>query len=166
MAKIITFSRTFPAYHPKAGQPTDFVHKIWKSIPVDQIQLVPYAEAYFKTFPWDPIQVERFSKMLPKHHTIRAGHRWEAGEVFSPRVWSGKPYNSPMITIAPDIKIEKVWNVEVDEDGCFWVYCNREGEDILDEVAQNDGLSRKDLLEWFDKPFAGQIICWNKNISY
>lgn len=30
--KRITFSRTFPAYHPKAGQPTHFVEKLLNSI--------------------------------------------------------------------------------------------------------------------------------------
>lgn len=160
MAKIITFSRTFPAYHPKAGQPTHFVEKLIEGfLALGDVEITD-----------EQLQLCDFKIMRPdiweKWHTIRAGHRWKAGDVFSPRVWSGKPYNSPMITIAPDITIEKVWNVEVDEDGCFWVYCNREGKDILDEVAQNDGLSRKDMLDWFDTPFTGQIICWNRNIEY
>jgi hypothetical protein len=30
MSRVLTFSRVFPAYHPKAGQPTGFVEKIWK----------------------------------------------------------------------------------------------------------------------------------------
>lgn len=28
MSKVITFSRVFPKYHPKAGQPTGFVKSI------------------------------------------------------------------------------------------------------------------------------------------
>lgn len=32
MAKVITFSRTFPSYHPKAGQPTYFVEKFYNSL--------------------------------------------------------------------------------------------------------------------------------------
>jgi hypothetical protein len=166
MAKVITFSRTFPAYHPKAGQPTDFVHKIWKSLPLRPIQLLPYAEAYSAVFPWRGSDAARHAQQPPKYHTIRAGHRWKAGDKFSPRVWSGKPYNSKMITIAPDIEIVKVWNVEVDEDQCLWVYCDRDGEFITDEVAKNDGLSRSDLMAWFNRPMTGQIICWNRDISY
>jgi hypothetical protein len=30
--KVITFSRTYPSYHPKAGQPTYFVEKVWSSL--------------------------------------------------------------------------------------------------------------------------------------
>lgn len=32
MSKVITFSRTFPAYHPRKGEPTYFVEKFWTSI--------------------------------------------------------------------------------------------------------------------------------------
>ena len=32
MAKVITVSQKFPASHPKAGQPTHFVEKIWCSL--------------------------------------------------------------------------------------------------------------------------------------
>lgn len=32
MAKVITFSRVFPSYHPKAGQPTYFVEAIYKAL--------------------------------------------------------------------------------------------------------------------------------------
>jgi hypothetical protein len=31
MSKVITFSRVFPSYHPKKGQPTYFVEKLYKS---------------------------------------------------------------------------------------------------------------------------------------
>ena len=32
MSKVIIFSRVFPAYHQKVGQPTYFVEKLWQSI--------------------------------------------------------------------------------------------------------------------------------------
>ena len=32
MAKVITVSQKFPDSHPKAGQPTHFVEKIWSSL--------------------------------------------------------------------------------------------------------------------------------------
>ena len=35
MARIITFSRTFPAYHPKAGEPTYFVEMILNDLGID-----------------------------------------------------------------------------------------------------------------------------------
>lgn len=37
---------------------------------------------------------------------------------------------------------------------------------LLQLLSFNDGLSRKDFKDWFAKPFAGQIICWNEKINY
>jgi hypothetical protein len=72
MAKVLTFSRTFPKYHPKAGQPTYFVEKFWESIGL------PDKEYCFNL----PDEYQNFlradSKLIwPKHHTIRAGHRFK-----------------------------------------------------------------------------------------
>lgn len=168
MSKVITFSRVFPAYHPKAGELTHFVEKIWTSINAN------VAEA-------DGLPDERerycFEKYSPKHHTIRSGNRFKAGEYFSPRVWSGKPYNSKQIIIAPDLKIEKAWNVEVEkdsfrnDDGAITVITKiiiegKHKTEYYEMLAQNDGLTLNDLCCWFPKPFKGQIICWNKNIEY
>lgn len=36
-----------------------------------------------------------------KHHTIRAGNRFKTGDYFSPRVWSGSPYNSKQLNMRP-----------------------------------------------------------------
>ena len=101
MSKIMTFSRTFPAYHPKAGQPTYFVEKILRGIHTLDDHVKPI------------INFDVCSTCAPKHHTIRAGNRWKVGDKFSPRVWSGKPYCSPMITIAPDIEVKKVYPIEM-----------------------------------------------------
>lgn len=154
MSKVIIFSRVFPANHPKAGQPTYFVEKFLSSINYinnDEERL------------FNPrLSVDRFG---PKHHTIRAGSRWKAGDKFSPRVWSGKPYNSKQIIIAPDIEIKKVWNFEIKNGqlllGGYAIY-------QYADVAENDGLSGEDFLAWFrfPKPFTGQIICWSDKIKY
>ena len=138
MAKVITFSRTFPSYHPKKGQETKFVEKFLNGV---------------------------------KCHTIRAGNRWNIGDKFSPRFWSGKPYRSPQIIIAADTEIKKVWDFEIKDelmliDNKF--YCWSSSTALLDKLADNDGLSRVELLDWFKYPkdFKGQIICWNENINY
>ena len=38
------------------------------------------------------------------------------------------------------------------------------------DVATNDGLSFNDMRDWFNvkenKPFLGQILCWNESIDY
>ena len=169
MAKVITFSRTFPSYHPRKGQPTHFVEAFYKSLYL------------MKTIPKeleDFFVHEKFINGLTKHHTIRAGRRFKKGDLFSPRVWgddinpkSGKsgPYHSKQVILAQDTEIKQVWDIEINKDGFI-----RIGSDIRvlsfgneTKLAENDGLTRDDLFEWFAKlPFSGQIICWNENIKY
>lgn len=110
-----------------------------------------------------------------KHHTIRRGYRWKVGDKFSPRVWSGKPYQSKQIIIAPDIEIKKIWDVEI-----FMLEGRLhagipEANNIhrllpLNQIAKNDGLTFEDMRDWFNvkegKHFHGQILCWNENIEY
>jgi hypothetical protein len=172
MARVITFSRTFPAYHPKKGQPTYFVEGILNTmagiLPSDYYSFLKLnsgnekvAEAFFDTITED-------ITLFNKSHTIRAGRRWKAGDKFSPRVWSGKPYNSKMITIAPDIEIKKVWDFEVGPFGLVFINCLSVSDSTFEKVASNDGLTLDELKEWFQypKPFDGQIICWNESIIY
>jgi len=169
MSRVITFSRTFPSYHPKAGEQTDFVQKIWKSIGVAQNQ----GELYKLGIKADSfLQLPEYS---PKHHTVRAGHRWKVGDKFSPRVWSGKPYNSPQIIIAPDIEIKQIYDFEMNDDCEYYINGKRYSGDELAKVAKNDGLSIIDFGCWFAgksvasskrNPFDGQIICWSEKIKY
>jgi len=179
MSKVITFSRTFPAYHPKAGQPTYFVEQIWNGL-IDNSFKIDYAKIC--TFNnelspdilwpfWKAINIG-FSGLGVKHHTIRSGNRWKVGDKFSPRVWSGKPYKSKQIIIAPDIEVKKVWEFEIDANGIYIIndtYVGFKKEELL---AKNDGLTVDELQHWFipsmkkHKPFSGQIICWNENINY
>lgn len=161
MSRVITFSRTFPSYHPKAGQPTYFVEKIYNSLYGHNIRNWPHNTP-------DKLEIDADITEI-KHHTIRAGNRWKAGDWFSPRVWSGKAYHSPQITIASDIEIKKVWNIGLKIRGDFKEFycgdCDLTGTSLI-EIANNDGLTLSDLFSWFNKPFEGQIICWNRNIKY
>lgn len=169
MSRVITFSRTFPAYHPRKGQSTFFVEKILNSI------------YWPKSIHDIPIEVQNIITDLVlfdrdvKYHTIRAGNRWKEGDCFSPRVWSGKPYKTKQIIIAPDIKIEKVWSFEITPTGaecCIFIDSFSKPFSLLDSIARNDGLTRDDFNHWFstkqirNNGFKGQIICWNKNIKY
>ena len=101
--------------------------------------------------------------------------------MFSPRVWSGKPYRSKQIIIGPDIEIKNEQSFELipfvwwDEfklkiDGKLIT-----DEKLFNDLVRNDGLSNVNFLHWFGngmeasskrKPFDGQIICWNKNVNY
>lgn len=166
MAKVITFSRTFPVYHPKAGKPTFFVEKFLKSIDeAHQLNVWDRSDLSF-------INQWTLTECEPKHHTIRVGNRWKLGDKFSPRIWSDKPYKSKQIQFAPDTEIKKIYDIEMDAEGVF--YINGKYVDVTSSicdgrtVADNDGLSSDDLLDWFPvgKPFKGQIICWNENINY
>jgi hypothetical protein len=172
MSRVITFSRNFPATHPKKGEPTYFVEKIVSDIHSQGVRPYDIPEEIFCT--------EMYLLCEPKHHTIRAGNRWKVRDKFSPRVWSGKPYRSPQITIAPDITITGIldFKIEVDKDYICVLINNypfyEENSEMVTQVealetlARNDGLSIEDFKSWFNwgQPFTGQIICWNKEIGY
>jgi hypothetical protein len=180
MSRVITFSRTFPAYHPRAGEPTYFVEKLYKSIlkPTDHVPITGIESG---------LSLFALADAQPKHHTIRAGHRWKVGDWFSPRVWSGKPYNSKQIVIAPDIQVKKVWDFEMDKCGVCAIakpgkqviytfeYDDQWPDSLDNDIAKNDGLTPADFYFWFSRSpefkrsedgFSGQIICWNENIEY
>jgi hypothetical protein len=191
MSKVITFSRVFPSYHPKKGQPTYFPEKIITSLDIEEYRKMTLMDFLSEEF--DPTE-EEFIKgscnplfhHIPKYHTIRAGQRWKEGDWFSPRVWSGKPYNSPQIIIAEDIQIKKALDIEITlvqdyltigiEDDLFYEENSRFAiqKDSLELLSKNDGLSSQDLKDWFllspnfkkKSSFVGQIICWNDQINY
>jgi hypothetical protein len=176
MSKVITFSRVFPSYHPRAGDETYFVERLWKSFYSKEVGLPSnfhsFVDAYIGA---DLIQhssfesnVELYDRIEPKHHTIRAGHRFKSGDWFSPRVWSGKPYNSKQIQFAPDIQVKKVYSFSI---GLGAIYIDQQrwiDKSFIAKVAGNDGLEMQDFLDWFQypKPFDGQIISWNESINY
>jgi hypothetical protein len=188
MAKITTFSRTFPAYHPKKGEPTYFVEAILTQLGIEY-QYSEYLEWLYENNPkisngflvdfWHSLKKD----IGPKSHTIRSHKKpLKVGEFINPVCWAGKPYNKTkegfwQIKFAPDIEIKKGWYFEIAEfnDG-FWIdfgsYHLSEHMDldhtILPSLARNDGLTLAELLQWFKfpTPFKGQIICWNEILNY
>lgn len=185
MARVITFSRTFPNYHPRAGEPTFFVEKIWESIYLQGDHPIWLGENYTRLTELLPglKSVGLHSIHVPKHHTIRAGNRWKVGDWFSPRVWSGKPYNSKQIQFAPDIQVKKTWKydmrfVRVDGELNLYAFVNENLVDTstAERIAANDGLSMQGFTDWFVKSgqkfivnvpiFDGQIFCWNETVDY
>jgi hypothetical protein len=168
MAIVITFSRTFPSYHPKHGQPTHFVEKVIKSLPYSLHDESAWGN--LELCKKLDLAIDIWKDIPKKHHTIRAGNRWKVGDWFSPRVWSGKPYASKMIQFAPDVQIKKLWDFEMMEDGCIHIngelYAYPNSDFALQPLAENDGLEWVDLLNWFQEPFKGQIICWNEDVTY
>jgi hypothetical protein len=177
MSRVITFSRVFPSYHPRAGEPTHFVEKIWQSLGGVSTEYTNnfMTPNYKDSIVWG----YQLVKGGPKVHTIRSGHRWKKGDWFSPRVWSGKPYNSKMIQFAPDIQIKKVWDIELClfgkyNDVLMTINGQPPKQAIVNTVPINDGLTIPDFSNWFclssefkkKKEFEGQIISWNESINY
>lgn len=153
----LMFSRYFPKTHPRAGEPTHFVEKIWsipQIQPMNENLICPHnAEYYF-----------------PKFHTIRAGERWKAGDYFTPRIWSKTPYRSPTIQFAEHIRVEKTWSIEKYKSS-FLFKDELIPWKILQYMAKNDGLSFEDFLSWFEDAgkkelWRGQIICWSGLVNY
>jgi hypothetical protein len=157
MSKTILFSRYFPKGHPKEGKETEFIEKIWENNFVERTN-----EVLLK------LEFLNFTRheFKPKVHTIRNGNRWEAGDKFSPRVWSGKPYCSKQITICGDLEVKKVYNFCVDEYNDWYINNRKLGSIERIDLAINDGLLYEDMLSWFSKPFLGQIICWSNDVNY
>jgi hypothetical protein len=169
----------------RKGEPTYFVEKILKSL-YEGSEYMTMIDMYAENF--DVSESEFLAGScnplfdhLPKHHTIRAGHRWKVGDKFSPRVWSGQPYKSKQIVIGPDIEVKKTWEFEIQTDEDYrlvtidrWPFYE-ENKDLVtnveafETIAKNDGLSLPDLKSWFKWPEPTgemQIICWNEQIEY
>lgn len=165
MSRVILFSRAYPKYHVRSGESTFFVEKIIKSFhhighPIEDIDELAIDGV-------NGLDIEMYHIIDPKYHTIRSGKRWKAGMKFSPRVWSGKPYASKQIILAPDIEIKKVYDFEI-KDEQILIDGRKLGSLETVDLALNDGLHMRDFFDWFKwpQPFSGQIICWNENIEY
>lgn len=148
MSRVITFSRTFPKYHPRAGEPTFFVEKILKGV--------------------DALSFPLTAGFDSKYHTIRAGGRFKINDWFSPRIWSGRPYGSKQIRIAEDFQVKQTWKFEARTDGNYYLNKKIVSIALLKVIAHNDGFEELDDFEcWFPKMgFSGQIISWHENIDY
>jgi hypothetical protein len=177
MSKVIVFSRLFPKGNDREGQQTFFVEKIWKYFISEEKsrinELKYYQQNYYDLF--NPISESdvNLDKYLPKLHTIRAGNRWKAGDVFSPRVWIDKPYKSKQLQIAPEIRIKKIYPIEIIDNeiiingSLFGRFSKCYCDENIYTLANNDGLSIVDFVNWFgEKKFKGQIICWSDCVSY
>jgi len=167
--KVLTFSRFFPKGHPKHGQPTWFVEKIMAGL-ADTLPDWKMKDDFI-LYDW----YQYYNCTMLKHHTIRVGNRWKAGDMASLRVWSDKPYRSKQVEFAK-VKIIKTWDVSI-SDGNYSINTIQHGSFIpdtgLQTLANNDGLYVADFWAWFNihpkrngEQFSGQIICWSDKVSY
>jgi hypothetical protein len=113
MKKKITFSRKFPAKHPRAGEPTQFMEKIICGLPDEVANSVEFEQAMI-ALRMDP----GFYVEPPKYHTIRTGKSWKVGDILVPCVWEldGGRFTkgNKKIQFAPELEIVKVWDFEID----------------------------------------------------
>jgi len=191
MSRVITFSRTFPAYHPRRGEPTYFVEGILTELEFDYTSKSYLVWLAFANPNISYSFLEKFWQSLtpnikPKKHTIRNHKRpLKVGEYINPHCWAGKPYNKTeegfwQIKFAPDIEVKTRWEFEykIIPKQSIWLVKNVEvsvcdsymqqwvNSEAVKTIAANDGLSLTDFCNWFPKPFTGQIICWSDNVQY
>jgi hypothetical protein len=172
MAKVITLSRQFPSYHPKAGQETHFVENAWRSLFHKVILGIgnPIGlEVEYQSFLSE-------NHIRPKHHTVRLGRRWKDGDMASLRVWSEKPYNSPQIKICQDVKLRVVDIVLDFKNGLIYRPMSDGSKKAISalELSINDGLTFQDFQDWFQveknqkKGIAveAQILIWGDVKEY
>lgn len=182
MAKVITVSQKFPDSHPKAGQPTHFVEKIWCSLGGVLDEYRGPWENYIdfkKSILWS------YRMYGDKYHTVRLGRRWKTGDMASIRAWGtdinpksnrSGPYHSKQIIIAPDVEVT-VTNIIISYEP--YNFQPIKINDIENKptlitplkLAENDGLDLDDFEKWFfpkgkRQEIEAQIICWNKDIKY
>lgn len=176
MAKVIPFSRTFPSYHFRKGQPTFFLEKFcnwyYENNDVPSCSMAHLFEELNERNMDEFINSIHADVTATKNHTIRRGKRWKAGDFFSPRIWSGVPYQSKQIILTPDLEVKKVFDFEMDINGAYSVNGKYLDKELYPTLALNDGLTEEELFNWFmpnynkPKEFIGQIICWNENVNY
>lgn len=121
------------------------------------------------------INTEDFSEWTtPKLHSIRAGHRWRKGmKIHFATGVRTKKYDNWATGVCKGVQdIEIKWG-HPNEDPSLYIdnvaAVEFEGEDFIEEIAENDGLTKAQFLDWFyaaasddngKRTFKGQIIHW------
>lgn len=128
---VITFARKFPAKHPQAGAPTFFVSNI------------KTGDGKIHTLR------QNYDHWLPRILEVQRGEA-----VLSLRYWTGKPYKSPQheflqLTAADGVGIERVEDYPNHAQVSAPNDPNYRRLVYLDELAENDGLSRAEFCDWF-----------------
>lgn len=159
---VITLSQTFPATHSRKGQLTYFKQQLLNALNIGKKGSAQYV----------PHSGSSDDRLGYKFHTIRANYPlWkerfdqiERGEAcLSVRQWMGKPYASKQVEIArltiedgiglqrikygetrTSLRTYKNWYV-TEAGGMLRMLDER-------EIANHDGLSKEDWVEWFNNP--------------
>lgn len=179
MARIISITPRFLKNHPKAGQPTFFIEKIWTSLLKHNTpyQFGTYLDSRSTRFQeqYNNFYNNNPEALKPKHHTIRLGRNYKTGQKVALHCWEqpGGMYvkGNKSIHFTPDLVVT-VHDIEIfiPSDNPLVLKMKLRGEwtSILPEIALNDGLLEKDFKNWFlvlkqDVIHEAQIICWGAN---
>ncbi len=161
---VTMVSPAFLKGHPRAGEPTLFIEKIWSGLlQVDDELYTDYLTGEAR--PDDMHPADYYRDFEPKYHTVRSRYRFKDGDSILLKAWTGKPYRSKQIVIAPRIEV-KVFGFTIVTPDRAYVNEKQISTDTLKLIAKNDGLAYQDFIHWFSKPLDGQIICWNPKIKY
>ena len=159
---VITLSKVFPVTHPRAGEPTFFEQKLFRSTFKEYCGVDVYKNGWL-------MEQERPKFEPAKLHTIRANYElWrkrfdeiEKGEAcLSVRQWTGKPYASKQMEITrltkeDGIGIQKMEFLAYQDgyrkDAGIWIAGRVIQYDLRELIANNDGLTLQDWDDWFEK---------------
>ena len=167
---VLMISKTFPATHPRRGEETHFMSKIFAScggeIPweANGEKYLLDQKAYYSQFCFE-------NNWDKKIHTIRSNYDlWKkradkinAGEaVLSLRQWTGSPYNFARDGSKPVefMRLGKIGVQKLEFDRNLGYFIDGRDSDVLvATLAKNDGLNVDDFKAWFrnpkyDKPYA------------
>lgn len=176
---VIKLAKTYPKGHTKAGQKTNFAHKVKLALASLHVSDINVGDIQYVS----KNEVVRYLALEGKIHTIRQNYDYwkrivdqvNAGRGFlSVREWIGVPYKSGNRELFQFRKlgIQKVsliWDGfhEVHIDGKF--YCSTDGAPNFQKylaLAANDGLDYIDFQEWFPKDLIGGCIIHFTDFRY
>ena len=121
---VLMVSEFFPATHPRSGQKTNFEENIKNGIKIHTIR---------KNY-------EFWKKRIDE---IVAGNAY-----LSVRKWVGRPRHSEQIEL---FRYERLGIQKLELTAMGWFINDYDSDATNDELAKNDGLSKKDFIDWFKK---------------
>lgn len=173
MTKVRTLSRTFMKGHPKEGQPTYFMEKVYNSLYPGLIKHFPKDLRKWRfDNELNRNMAKQFDKSIneTKHHTIRMGRHFKANDELTLAVWNARPYHSKQVKLW--IGTIRAIDIIITKTSFLKIYKEQEGNITslkLPIVAKNDGLSLADFEAWFNLPVGeheAQILIWSPEINY
>jgi hypothetical protein len=149
---VITISKTFPVYHPRKGEPTNFAMNYIKKIKKHTIR---GNYAFWKK------RIDQVNEGVAKLEI---------------RQWSGKPYASKQVTL--DILLKGEVDVQPLSLTVGWfgktkgilahVLLDDFETRLIDvkELVKNDGLDLQDFYDWFNKPLENPCVIHFTDLRY